>query len=147
MNLTTNLPQEAASPIIHINDPEVHTAHQSGFITYGSTGTTTTATVEISSVNLVIFKTEIRDLGVQDFVIKGKKIDVILKICDDDYIAIIPDLELYGDGDNEIEALNNLKLELVDLYEMLNSIPNKKLGKKPTQWKNTINNLIKKVNA
>lgn len=71
-------------------------------------------------------------------------IDVSFKIYPDEVIALIPNLELYGEGANEIEALNDLELELIDLFEDLNSLPDNKLGKHPRKWKRIINSLIEK---
>lgn len=69
-------------------------------------------------------------------------IDVLLEICANETLAIIPNLELYGEGETEIEAVNNLKLELIDLYEQLNSTPDEKLGKELLARKRTLNELI-----
>lgn len=71
-------------------------------------------------------------------------VDLILKFYVDEVIAIIPDLEIYGEGSNEIEAMHNLKLELIDLYEDLSSISDNNLGKYPKAWKKAINSVIQK---
>ncbi|MFQ5455285.1 MAG: hypothetical protein ACE5EA_03640 [Nitrospirota bacterium] len=71
-------------------------------------------------------------------------IDVILEIYPDEVIAIIPELELWSDGLTQIEALNNLKMELLDLYDDLNESPNEKLGEFPKSWKRIINSFIEK---
>ena len=71
-------------------------------------------------------------------------INVTLEFHKDDVIAVIPDLEIYGEGNNQIEAINDLKLELIDLYEQLNNEPDDKLGEHILSIKKTLNSLIKK---
>ena len=71
-------------------------------------------------------------------------INILIKFSQDEVIAIIPDLELYSDGRNEIEAVSNLKLELLDLINDLDEIPEAQLGRDPRGWKKSLNMLIKK---
>lgn len=71
-------------------------------------------------------------------------VDVILEICADEVLALIPDLELYGEGSNEIEALNDLKLELLDLIDNLYGLSDNELGSSPKAWKKTLNQLVNK---
>jgi uncharacterized coiled-coil DUF342 family protein len=60
---------------------------------------------------------------------------------EDDTVARIPELNLYATGDTDSEAIYELKQELVQLYEELNSAESK-LGPLPESWLNTINKLI-----
>jgi hypothetical protein len=62
----------------------------------------------------------------------------------DEVLAIRADLELYGEGSDEISALTDLECELLDLYEYLQSIPRNKLGEKPRAWLKILRSLIKK---
>ena len=71
-------------------------------------------------------------------------VDVILEIYDDEVLALIPDLELYGEGSNEIESLNDLKLELLDLADTLYGMSDNELGDSPKAWKKTLNQLVTK---
>jgi len=71
-------------------------------------------------------------------------ITVILKIYDDEVISLFPDLALHGEGDNEIEAVNDLKMQLLDLYDDLNDMDDDELGEEPKAWKRTLNKLISK---
>ncbi len=48
------------------------------------------------------------------------------------------------EGKNEIESVNDLKMELIDLYEDMNQMEDDELGNEPKSWKKTINRLIKK---
>jgi hypothetical protein len=70
-------------------------------------------------------------------------LDVTLEVYADEVLAVIPDLELYGEGRNQIEALNDLKLELIDLYENLEEMPDEELGVSLQAWKKTLRQLVK----
>ncbi len=93
-----------------------------------------------------VISTKIFDLASDKYELKNY-IDVILKIYSDEVLAIIPELELYGEGTNEIYALDDLKQELIDLYEDLNSVPAKNLSKKFKAWKKVINFFIEEKNG
>lgn len=71
-------------------------------------------------------------------------INIIIKIYSDEAIALFPDLELYAEGQNELEAVSNLKLELLDLIEDLEEFPETELGANPKSWKKTINMIVEK---
>lgn len=71
-------------------------------------------------------------------------LDVTVEIHQDEVVALIPDLELYGEGRNQIEAINELKLELLDLYDDLEEMTNEELGEYPQAWKKTLQRLVKK---
>lgn len=71
-------------------------------------------------------------------------INVVLKHYNDEILAILPDFELVAEGGNEIEAINNLKLEFLDLFDDLNEMEDEGLGEIMKIWKKTINQLIEK---
>ena len=71
-------------------------------------------------------------------------IDIVIKSHENETIAIIPDLEIYGEGSNEIEAVNELKWELIDLLDQLMSFPEDELGDGPKSWKRTLELIIEK---
>ena len=71
-------------------------------------------------------------------------LDITVEIHQHEVIAIIPDLELYGEGSNQIEAVNDLKLELLDLYDDLEEMPDEELGEFPRSWGKTLRQLVKK---
>ena len=71
-------------------------------------------------------------------------INILLKITHDEVLALIPDLELYGEGRNEIEAVANLKLELLDLLDDLDEIPDTTLGTAPKSWKKSLEMIVKR---
>ena len=80
------------------------------------------------SLSLVIISAAIHALPSDEYVL-NEPLNVILEIYDDEVLALLPELKLFGEGDNEIEALDDLKSELLDLIEDLESIPDHKLGK------------------
>lgn len=53
---------------------------------------------------------------------------------DGEHVARLVDLNLYGNGDTEYEAVAMLKREIVSLYHDLAKTPPKKLGKHPREW-------------
>ena len=71
-------------------------------------------------------------------------ISLIIKITSEEVLAVIPDLELYSEGRNEIEAVNNLKLELLDLLDDLSEIPDHELGAGPRSWKKSLKLLVRR---
>lgn len=71
-------------------------------------------------------------------------LDVTIEIHQDGVVAVIPDLELYGEGTNQIDAINELKLELLDLYDDLEEMADEELGEYPQAWKKTLQQLVKK---
>lgn len=70
-------------------------------------------------------------------------INIIIKISSKEVMALIPDLGLYSDGRNEMEAVANLKLEILDLLDDLNAIPDAELGSTPKGWKKSLTLLVK----
>ncbi len=86
--------------------------------------------------------TLIRDILIDEYTLK-EPIKAILEIYSDEVVALVPELELFGSGKNIIEAVNELKLELVDLFTDLKDIPDENLGKFPKSWKKIICSLIK----
>lgn len=71
-------------------------------------------------------------------------ISFIIKITSEEVLAIIPDLELYSEGRDEIEAVNNLKLEILDLLDDLDEIPDHKVGAGPKSWKKSLKLFVKR---
>ena len=57
-------------------------------------------------------------------------------------IGEIKELELYAFGKSEIEIMNELKLDIIDLYEYYSEFEDNELGKDPLKWKKV---LLKKI--
>ena len=90
-----------------------------------------------------VVSTKIFELASDTYTLKSP-VDVVLKTYPEEIIALVPDLEVYGEGINEMDALNDLGMELIDLFEDLNSFGDNELGKYPLKWKRIINSLIEK---
>jgi len=84
--------------------------------------------------------TKIYDLASDEYELNFP-VDIILKNVSDDEV-----LELYGEGNTESGAIDELKIEMIDIYGMLNDIPDSNLSKKLKSSKRIINKLIKKKN-
>jgi len=65
-----------------------------------------------------------------------------IEVYDEEVLAIMPELEIYGEGASEIEALDDLETEIIELYEYLKSVSQKQLGKSPKKWKKILDSLI-----
>ena len=93
--------------------------------------------------NPSVLSYKIYNLPLSNYILKIP-IDIILEVYSDETIAIFPDLEIYGEGRNPIEAINELKYELIDLFDDLNEMEENDLHSTPQTWKITINNIIEK---
>lgn len=60
---------------------------------------------------------------------------VRLEVKPEECIATLWDLNLYGTGDNEYEAISMLKREIVTLYSDIINEPDEHLGRHPKAWK------------
>ena len=70
------------------------------------------------------------------------RVDVLIKAQSDEILAVIPDLQVYGEGQSIEVAISDLRSKVLDLYEDLKDTPNKKLGVEPRRWKRIINKLM-----
>ena len=61
---------------------------------------------------------------------------------DDEVVARIPELQADGFGKTEIQAINELKTFVGELYQDLMQTPDKKLGKLPLQWKRILQEVV-----
>ena len=71
-------------------------------------------------------------------------VDVILEIHSDEVLALLPELTLCGEGKNELEAINDLKADIIDLLEDLEGMPQADLGTKPKLWKRSLELMVKR---
>ncbi len=70
-------------------------------------------------------------------------LDIIYRVYPGEVLAVLPELELVGVGMNEIEALEDLKCEILDLYEYIFGLEVNELGKGPRSWKDILQRIIK----
>lgn len=90
-----------------------------------------------------IISTQIRDLPSEKYELKAP-VDVILEIYTDEVLALLPELTLCGEGKNELEAINDLKADIIDLLEDLEDMPQADLGTKPKLWKRSLELMVKR---
>ncbi len=70
-------------------------------------------------------------------------VQIVLEEDQQETVARIPELNLYASGDTDSEAINELKEEVVNLYEELLS-SDKTLGPLPKSWLYTLKRLLVK---
>jgi hypothetical protein len=87
---------------------------------------------------------QIRDLGEEGYLLRESIQIVIEEYSDESVIARFPEIDVFGEGQNESEAISNLKLAILDIYdELVISDPNS-LGRIPQMWLRILNQLIVK---
>lgn len=67
---------------------------------------------------------------------------IVIEEYDDETIAHFPELEVYGSGDSEPEAIARLKTHIIALYEELSTCDKGKLGKLPLSWLRILDKLV-----
>lgn len=72
-----------------------------------------------------------------------KPIEVELTFSENEYIAAIPELNIYAYGKSKMKVLKEINLDITELCEEMASLGDEKLGKKPKQWKAFLNEYIK----
>lgn len=72
-------------------------------------------------------------------------IPIVIEEYKSEVIAAFPEIEVFGSGDVEAEAIINLKSEIKDLYIEIINTPEKELGQLPLKWKRILGKVIKKV--
>jgi len=86
---------------------------------------------------------EIRDLGSERYLLK-EPITIISEQYQEEVITKWPELELFGSGRSFPEAIQNLKNEIIELYEDLTNSKREELGKLPKMWSKILKKVIKK---
>jgi len=111
--------------------------------------TLTNQTSELRSdvIGITKYNAQIRDLGEDAFKLMEPIMVVIEEYPNEDsYIASYPELEVFGEGSTESEAIMNLKLAILDLYDDLLSTQSGELGDLPKNWLHILKQLIIKSN-
>jgi hypothetical protein len=94
----------------------------------------------------VKYNMQIRDLGDDGYsLIEPLIISVEEYTSEDTVIASFPEIEVFGEGVTEAEALMNLKLAILDLYEELTDTPLDELGDLPKVWLAVLRKTIKQI--
>lgn len=74
-------------------------------------------------------------------------VNIVLEIYQDETLARFPEVEAYGSGTTEGEAITQLKREIVCLFEELESVEFDELGRVPQGWRRTLERLIMRSNG
>jgi hypothetical protein len=75
---------------------------------------------------------------------RALRMPLIVRVEDfgEEVIAAWGEVEAYGSGATEAEAINELKTSISELYEELNAIDDAELGPLPTRWKAALNFIV-----
>ena len=94
----------------------------------------------------VKYNTQIRDLGDENYSLIEPLIISIEEYTNEDIvIASFPEIEVFGEGVTEAEALMNLKFAILDLYEEIIDTPPDELGDLPKTWLSVLRKTIKQT--
>ena len=91
----------------------------------------------------IIKHTQLFDIDKELYVIQP--IPVVIEEYENEVIASFPEIEVFGVGANEPEALISLKSEIKDLYYDLIESPKETLGKLPLSWYRVLERIITKI--
>jgi len=89
-----------------------------------------------------IYTAYIYDLSSHELLLKTPVL-IVLERYDDEYIARVPELEVFGSASTESEAIMKLKQEVIDLYDDLKQTTAEDLGPLPSTWKRVLRGLIR----
>lgn len=92
-----------------------------------------------------IYNATIYELGNTQYELT-RPIQIVLEEDEEETVARIPELNLYASADTDSEAINELKQEVINLYEELES-SHRKLGPLPQSWLQTLRKLIVNKNG
>jgi len=79
----------------------------------------------------------ISELGESGIALRSP-LTVTLEDYGEEIIASYPEVEAFGSGATEADAINALKDEISGLYKELSSAPDESLGKLPKRWKRAL---------
>lgn len=89
------------------------------------------------------YNSQIRDLGDESYKLTESILISIEEYPGDDtVIASFPEVEAFGEGVTETEAILNLKLAILDLFDELRETPADELGNLPQSWLNVLQTII-----
>lgn len=90
------------------------------------------------------YNIQIRDLGEKEYHLKEPLLVTVEEYSYDEvFIVSYPEIEAFGEGVTEAEAIANLKKSILDLFDELSQTPEDELGVLPKTWLNILNSLIK----
>ena len=91
------------------------------------------------------YNVQLRDIGDADYKLTDPIFITIEEYPGDDaVIASFPEVEVFGEGLTEAEAIQNLKCAMLDLYEELDETLPEELGDLPKAWLRVLRQIIQK---
>ncbi len=91
---------------------------------------------------------KIRDLGDEKYQLTAPLSILIEEYQGDEaVIARLPELEVFGEGFTDSEAIHNLKMSILDLYDELTETDIDILADLPQTWLETLKRIITKTNS
>ena len=94
----------------------------------------------------VKYNVQIRDLGDDHYELTEPMLALIEEYPGDStLIASFPEVEAFGEGATESEAVLNLKHAILDLYEELVATPPEELGDLPRGWLRILHRVIREA--
>jgi hypothetical protein len=118
---------------------------ESGILERLETLTNQTGQLRVDAqIRPVKYNSQIRDLGDENYSLNEPLMVSIEEYPGEDtVIASFPEIEVFGEGATESEALTNLKWSMLDLYdELIESAPDE-LGDLPKAWLSILQKIIK----
>lgn len=85
----------------------------------------------------------LRDLNSRKYFLK-ENLEILIEEYPDEIITQWPEVEIFGHGATQPEAMLDLKNEIIDLYEDLLKTKKRELGRLPKMWLRILNRIIKK---
>ena len=69
-------------------------------------------------------------------------VNITLEKYEDEVLALLPELTLCGEGLSEQEAIEDLKVDILDLLDDLGDMPETDLGTVPKLWKQSLDLMV-----
>jgi hypothetical protein len=93
----------------------------------------------------VKYNVQLRDIGNADYRLAAPIFITIEEYPGEDaVIASFPEVEVFGEGITEAEAIQNLKCAMLDLYDELDETLPEELGELPKAWLRVLRQIIQK---
>ena len=93
----------------------------------------------------VVYNVQIRDLDDEHYELAEPLLALVEEYPDDTIIASFPEIEAFGEGSTESEAVLNLKHAILDLYDELDADLPESLGELPKAWLRVLRRLIREI--
>lgn len=89
---------------------------------------------------------QINDLGEAEYSLKQTLLIPVEEYeAEENFVARYPELELIGEGPTEAEAILNLRIAILDLFDELHEEDANDLGALPLSWLRILDNLVEKA--